>query len=324
VADQHGLSHHEKRLSPEEFGALTAEAARLLDEPLVEPMVGQLLGVCRFARERLTVVLSGEGADETWFGYPSYRLHGAIELLQRALPLPLLRLAVRALDRAAEHVAIPPKVLKHARNLPEPLERRYLGLNQFDVVLKDALYSDDMRNRLRKVDPREATRRLYDGDAGGPEPISRMAAVDCRAWLVDNTLMRSDMMSMATSLELRVPFLDHRLVELASRVPAALKVQPNDQKVILKRALADRVPARIAKRRKAGFPTPLTQLFRGDFGAQAAELFAEPCDTTRALFDHERILGLYREHRDGGADRGVVLCQMMMLELWARAFEAPA
>lgn len=324
VAERIGTTHHELHLTPEELGERTVEAATLLDEPLVEPMVGQLLAICRHARERLTVVLSGEGADETWFGYPSYRIHGAIDRIQGVVPRPLLGLFVAGLDAASEHVSIPPKLMKHARNLTEPLERRYLGLSHFDLALKDSLYTPALRERLGGWDSREAMRRLYTPECGGPEPISRMASIDCRAWLVDNTLMRSDLMSMASSLELRVPFLDHHLVELACSVPAGLKVQPRDQKVILKRALSDRLPAIVANRRKAGFPTPLIQLYRGDFGRRAASLWSDPCDTSRELIAHDEVLALYRDHRDGRANHGYVLHQLLMLELWARHHESTA
>jgi asparagine synthase (glutamine-hydrolysing) len=225
VADRLGLRHHEQRLTSAQYGDALTEACQLLDEPLVEPMVGQLLAVCRLAREYVTVVLSGEGSDETWFGYYGYRTQYAIELLQKAVPAPVLRWLAPALDRAAAALRFSPKAAKYARLAAEPLERRYLGLNYFDTTVKDSLYTPSVRDALAGKDARESMRELYD-DAGGPEPLSRMAAVDCRAWLVDNTLLRSDYMSMAASLELRVPFLDYRLVELALRVPARFKVQP--------------------------------------------------------------------------------------------------
>ncbi|MEQ9319244.1 MAG: asparagine synthase (glutamine-hydrolyzing) [Polyangiaceae bacterium] len=322
VAREVGTTHHELRVSADELGKLTLEAGALLDEPLVEPMVGQLLAICRHARDRVTVLLSGEGADETWFGYPSYRIHGAIDLIQRAIPRPLLGLFVAGLNAVGHRAPVPAKVMKHARNLTEPLERRYLGLSHFDLSLKDSLRGPALRDTLRDHDSREVMRRFFANEAGGPESLSRMAAIDCRAWLVDNTLMRSDLMSMAASLELRVPFLDHHLVELATSVPVRLKVQPNDQKVILKRALRDRLPAMVARRRKAGFPTPLVQLYRGSFGREAASLWSEPSQTTRELIDHRHVLELYRAHRDGRANHSYVLHQMLMLELWGRHHES--
>jgi asparagine synthase (glutamine-hydrolysing) len=322
VAERLGLRHHEQRLTSREYGAALIDACALLDEPLVEPMVGQLLAVCRLAREYVTVVLSGEGSDETWFGYPGYRTQYAIELMQGVVPRAVLRSMVSRLDRAGGSSRIPPKVAKYMRLLAEPLERRYLGLNYFDTTVKTNLYSPRARSTLAGRDAREVMRGLYDED-GGPETLSRMAAVDCRAWLVDNTLLRSDHMSMASSLELRVPFLDHRLVELALRIPARFKVKVFDQKAILKKALSDRLPTAVAKRRKVGFPTPVAELFRSDWGSGAREVLANPSRTTSDLFDRQGILSMLDRHQSGTEDWHTQLFQLLMLEYWARDFEQP-
>lgn len=319
TAEGLGTRHHAIRLSADSHGAALMEAGELLDEPLGESMVGQLLALCRRVREHVTVVLSGEGADETWLGYTAYRTMYAIELAQRLMPDAALRRLPGALGRLA-NLPMPAKAAKYLRLLGEPLERRYLGLNYYDTAVKDSLYSDAMRDALRGIDARDALRRLYDG-AGGPEILSQMAAVDCRAWLVDNTLLRSDLMSMAASVELRVPFLDHRLVELAARVPARYKVRPHTQKWILKRALADRIPREVRARRKLGFPTPLAELFRGPWGRAAADVLLTPSPVTAPLFDRARVERLVAEHRTGANDWSRQLFQLLMLEYWARAAE---
>jgi asparagine synthase (glutamine-hydrolysing) len=315
-----GSRHHEERLDPDRYGALLVEAGRILDEPLVEPLVAQLLGVCRLARRHVTVVLSGEGSDETWLGYSAYRWMHGIEVGQRLVPGAVLRRLPALLQKAAPRLPLSARAAKHLGHLAEPLERRYLGLSFFDTALKDRVYSEELRAELRGRDARESVRRLYDA-AGGPEDMSRMAAVDCRAWLVDNTLLRSDLLSMAASLELRVPFLDHRLVELAAQVPASLKVRPREGKVLLKRALADRLPPEIARRPKVGFPTPAAALFRGSFGAAARELLLEGGRTTAGLFDRALLARLLDEHRRGADDWSRVLFQVLMFEHWARATE---
>ncbi|MCA9625392.1 MAG: asparagine synthase (glutamine-hydrolyzing), partial [Myxococcales bacterium] len=169
VAEGLGLTHHELVLSSEQFGDHMLEAATIMGEPLVEPMVGQLLAVCRHARRRLTVMLSGEGADETWFGYPTYRLHNRIERLQKVVPRRVLQLVDRSVHALAARHLLPPKAAKHAATLIEPLERRYLGLSYFDLGLKASIYSPEMRHHLRDHDSREALRRLYEDGVGGPE-----------------------------------------------------------------------------------------------------------------------------------------------------------
>ncbi len=318
MADRLGTRHHELKLSAEENGALLIESAGLLDEPLAEPMVAQLLAVCRLARKHVTVVLSGEGSDETWFGYYAYRTMYAIELAQKLVPDGLLRIAGPLVDAAAGVLPVSAKLAKHLRNATEPLERRYLGLNYFDPSLKRRMYSQRSRDAFAHKDAREAMRALYDG-AGGPEAISQMAAVDCRGWLVDNTLARSDLMSMAASVELRVPFLDYRLVELASRVPARYKVKPRDQKAILKKALGDRLPEDVVKRKKVGFPTPLRPLFRGPWGREAEEAVLSPSKSAEGRFDLDFVRGMFRDHRDGTNDYSMPLVQLLMFSYWARS-----
>ena len=120
---------------------------------------------------------------------------------------------------------------------------------------------------------------------------------ELRGWLVDNTLLRSDLMSMAASVELRVPFLDYRLVELAARVPARFKVRPRNQKAILKDALADRLPIAVSRRAKIGFPTPLAALLRGPWGCSAKDVLLQPSSTTALLFDRSRVARLVNKHK---------------------------
>ena len=296
----------------------------MLDEPLAEPMVGQLLAVCRLARKKVTVLLSGEGADETWLGYSAYRRMYLVEKLRRVLPKSVVQSARPLLEFIASHITVPASKLKQLRNALEPIERGYLGLNNFDPTQRLKLYSDSVRKTLIHRDVRESMRSLYD-DAGGPETMSRMAAVDCRGWLVDNTLARSDLISMAASLELRVPFMDYRLVELAMRVPAGFKVRGNSHKWILKHALRDRVPSAIANRKKMGFPTPLASLLRGRWGRQAEAELMDPSKTSKALFDQERIRRMFRDHRAGRNDFSMPIMQLLMFEYWStRADELSA
>jgi asparagine synthase (glutamine-hydrolysing) len=321
VSDLLGTRHHELRLNEEEHCAAVVEAAGLLDQPLAEPMVGQLLAVCRLARQHVTVLLAGDGSDETWFGYTVYRTMAAMQRAQNLVPDRLQRGMVPMLDRMAGALPMSSRAAKFLRLAAEPLERRYLGLNLFDTSVKDQLFTPDVRAALAGRDPRESVRRLYDG-AGGPEPLSRMAAVDCRSWLVDNTLLRSDLMSMAASVELRVPFMDHRLVELAARVPSRFKVGFRGEKMILKRALADRLPPDVANRRKIGFPTPVAKLLRGRWGREARDTLQSPTSATHDLFDRARLNRMLDEHRAGQMDWSRQLLQVLMLEYWARAVDS--
>jgi asparagine synthase (glutamine-hydrolysing) len=316
VAAALGTEHHELRLDVETHSALLLEASSLLDEPLAEPMIGQLLGVCRLAREHGPVLLSGEGADETWLGYTPYRTMYALGLAQHVVPGSAARAAAAWAGTSTHPFAR--RLRRYAALLPERLEDRYLGLNDFDGDVKVRLLSDDVQRALVGRDPYASLRALYD-DTRGLHPIARMAAVDSRAWLVDNSLARSDIMSMAASVEVRLPFMDYRLVELAERTQVGQRIGPTDQKIALKRALADRIPAEVRKRRKVGFPTPLPELFRGPWGSSAREVLENPSPWTEPLFDRKLITTMLDQQRTGAADWSRTLFQLLVLEHWSRA-----
>ncbi len=316
VAEALGTEHHELRLDVEAHSALLMEAASLLDEPLAEPMIGQLLGVCRLAREHGPVLLSGEGADETWLGYTPYRTMYALELAQHVVPSLAARAAATWAGASTHPIAR--RVRRYAALLDEPLEERYRGLNDFDADVKPRLLSGDVRRALEGRDPYASLRALY-ADTRGLHPIARMAAVDSRAWLVDNSLARSDIMSMAASVEVRLPFMDYRLVELAERTAVGQRISPADQKIALKRALADRIPKEVRTRRKLGFPTPLPELFRGPWGHSVREVLESPSPWTAPLFDRKLVSTMLDQQQAGTADWSRTLFQLLVLEHWSRA-----
>ncbi len=324
VARAIGTRHHERRLSSDDHTALLRDAAGFIDEPLADPASAQLLGVCRFARESgVKVLLSGEGADELFFGYGAYPKMYAIELAQRLVPSSTLAgVVLPALRRAADALSRLPRLSTYLHLAGEPLERRYLGVNLFDPAGKARLYRGDVRASLAGHDVSAGVGRFYD-DAGGNEPMSRMAAFDCRAWLVDDILLRSDRMSMAAAIELRIPFLDHRLVELAGRIPSRHKVHGRTGKVVLKRAFANRIPAEVIRRPKFGFPTPIREIFRQAFGREAEALLTAPDATTAGFFDRRAVHDLFDTHR-AGVDQSRLLYQIYALESWGRAAAAGA
>lgn len=320
IAQDLGTRHHEQRLTSEQYGQAVLEGAGHLCQPLAEPVVGQLLAVCQLARQHVTVILSGEGSDETWLGYDAYRTMYAIHLAQMGIPNVALRRLAPVGETLARAFPDSSRFAKYLRLAAEPVERRYLGLNHFDTTVKNQMYAPEIRAAHATTDARERVRQYYD-ESGGPELISRMALVDCRTWLVDSTLMRSDSMSMASSLELRPPFLDHRLIELAARVPAGLKAGLFGTKMILKKALADRLPEHVSKRRKLGFPTPVAQLLRGSWGNTMGDVLSSPSAYTHGLFDRTRLLRMLEEHRGGQGNWSRQLFQVLMLEYWAHAVQ---
>ena len=148
-----------------------------------------------------------------------------------------------------------------------------------------------------------------------------MLYFDTKTWLVDDLLIKADRMSMATSIELRVPFLDHRLVEYAATVPSSYKIRGKDHKHILKQVVKDRLPKNVIQRKKMGFPTPLEMMFKG--GAlydYAREILLSPIAVQRGYFDSTAVVKLLEDHKNGSAKNHRELWQLLVLELWHRQF----
>ena len=293
-------------LGPAEFTAGVTPMVRQMEEPVADPAAIALAAIARRARESVVVVLSGEGADEVFGGYPVY---GHMTLLERyrALPRPLRRALGPALG------ALGPKWRKYLHLASLPLERRYLGLSLTDPTTLAALGplppagDEALAERLAPIWSR----------AGG-DAVHRMALVDLLTWLPDDLLVKADKMTMASSVELRVPFLDHRLVELGLSLPSALRIRRWSTKRLLRRALAPLLPPELVGRRKMGFPVPLAALFRGALGDHAGELFADRATRERGWFAPGTQQRLLAEHRQGHADHHRLLWQLLVLEQWHR------
>ena len=154
----------------------------------------------------------------------------------------------------------------------------------------------------------------------GHDALTRMLYVDLKTWLVDDLLIKADKMTMANSIELRVPFLDHRVIEFAASIPSSMKLRGGDVKWILKQAMAPRLPAEILKREKVGFPTPLALMFRNDLSAYLNDLLLSDRAVEREYFEPASVKRLISEHVAGSRDHHKALWQLVVLEEWHRCF----
>jgi asparagine synthase (glutamine-hydrolysing) len=307
VAEQWGTDHVELGVHSDVADTLPRLAATL-DEPLGDEAALPLYLICEQARTEVTVALTGDGGDESFAGYERYVAH---ELAGR-IPGPAAGAGARAL-----------RVLPAARHEPRsPLFRAARFL--------DAAATDDAARyrRLMEVFPVELRRRLWaDGTARDvrlepSEPgIAGLQRLDVETYLPGDLLLKADLASMAHSLELRSPLLDHEVVELGLALPRSLKVHGRAGKVALRRAFADDLPPSVATRRKTGFGVPLGRWFRDDL----RELAREALGVDRGWFRPQEVRRLLDEHERGRADHGHRLWCLLMLELWVRHHvEAPA
>ncbi len=313
AADAFGADHHELRLTDLDFRDFLVDLAWHLDEPVADPACVPLYFVSRMARDRVTVVLSGEGADEILGGYGIYRRMLGLERAYRAVGRhlgPLVPFAARRL---------PGGRLRHwARLAGLPLARRYRGVSRgfLPETKAELLGCPSIAGR----DPgAEAVFGEHFRAAAGRPPLEQMLYADTKTWLADDLLVKADKMTMANSQELRVPFLDHRMVELAASLPSELKVAGGTGKLLLREAMRGVVPRAILERPKKGFPVPTVPLLRR-LGGFSREVLLDRGSACRTWFDAVVVERLLDEHRRGVARWDQEIWCLLSFELWHGVF----
>jgi len=311
LAEHFDTDHHEMILRPQEFRDFIPRFAHFMDEPVTEAAAIPLYFVCQLTAKHVKVVLSGEGSDELFAGYPAYRRMQILERYRR-LPAAARRVVEPILQRALSNS----KLARYLDLAGSPLERRYSGGHLYDVRLRDALYRPDFNAEVG--DPFAAIAPVYAASRGW-DTLGRLLYLDTKTWLPNDILIKADRMSMANSIELRVPFLDYRLIEYAASIPSRYKLRGSTSKYILKRALRGLVPQWILDRKKMGFPTPLALMFRGELHDYVkAVLFDSRAD--RGYFETREVRRLVDEHVAGRADHHTALWRLLVLEEWHRQF----
>ena len=313
-----GADHREIVVSPHQFFQALPRMVWQEDEPIAFPSSIPLYFVSRLARDHVKVVMTGEGADELFLGYNRYRVTAWNERLGRhywsAVPHPM-RDGIRglvhrfpsALRRYAERSFLVPP--------PGPRGLFYENFAVFPETLRQRLLTAESPQSRR--DPYAEALRCY---AEGPEgTLERMSHADLQTYLVE-LLMKQDQMSMAASVESRVPFLDHRFVEYAAALPGRFKLRGWRTKAVLREALRDVVPPEILNRKKMGFPVPLGRWLRGPFAALLREYVLAPRALQRNLFDPAGVRGMVDEHLTGRSNHGDRLWLLINLEIWQRIF----
>ena len=288
LAHQLGTKHHEQVISAADYWRMLPQIIASQEEPLADPSAPALWFLAQQASQHVKAVMSGEGADELFAGYPIYREPAALRSVS-GLPAPL--------RRAVGRFALKLPVRRRGRGFllrgTTPLEQRFLGNVQiFSEDAKQALLAfDSSRADLRTSS--DLVKPVYDRTSK-LEDVARMQSVSCHTWLAASILMKADKMSMAHSLEVRVPFLDKNVFDLAATLPLRLRVDGDTTKVALRRAAAGILPDAVAMRPKLGFPVPFRSWLNGAVAGEVRALFAESDDP---LLDRRALVGLL----DGGA-----------------------
>lgn len=302
VSDQFHTDHHEIAFDANTVGTLIEELPYFYDEPFGDPSMIPTCLVSRVAREHVTVSLSGTGGDELFAGYPRYR---ELSLLRRLNHLPgLLRGALDLGVGAANMLLRRDKLNKLRVFLQQRYEPWQLYLMLFSYMFRNP--GDEVAALGRF--PELAQRFAYDDD------LTNALNFDTQEYLPGCLLVKEDRASMAVTLEARVPFLDHTLVEYAATLPNRLKIRGKEKKYILKRAFADRLPHEILYRRKRGFGVPLKHYFRGALKPMAERYVF--CDRSYAYYEKAVLQDLWGRHQNGLADYSRLFWSLMMFNLW--------
>jgi len=316
IAERFATDHRERVVAADDFAAIDT-LVRAFDEPFADASALATWRVCQLARERVTVALSGDGADEAMAGYRRHRFHHAEARVRALLPA-----AVRA-PAFGRMASLYPKADWAPRPLRAKATLAALALDDGEAYAQAVgVTGPALRRRLfspaflRAIDGHRAEDRYVAAvrDAPGRSPLDRAQYADLSIWLPGDILTKVDRTSMSVGLEAREPLLDHRLIRFAARLPESMRLRGGEGKWLMKRALAAHVPPGILRRTKMGFVTPVSDWFRGALADQAAALARSPTMIETGWFSMSEITTLAAEHRAGRADHGRTLWQLLILD----------
>ena len=323
VNEQFQTDYHEIMLKPS-VAELLPKLVYHMEEPPIDMAIPSYL-ISRAARETLTVMLSGMGGDEVFAGYPrqmAMKIASAFDPVPNLLRRSLMKTVAGALPGGLPGKFTAPlrNAKKFARSAALDFEDRYLGYGTyFTNEMKQRLYSDEWRSRTSEYDP-YAAHRGYFARVSDAAPLNQLLYVDLKTFLPCLNLLTTDKTSMAANLEVRVPFLNRKMIEMAARMPPRLKLHGLTRKYMLKRALEGVLPKEVIWRRKAGFGAPIRSWLRGALRPLINDLLSEETVKQRGIFRPDEVKRVIEANFSGREDYNLQVFQLLGLELWHRAF----
>jgi asparagine synthase (glutamine-hydrolysing) len=323
VAEKFKTDHHEIIVSPEEFFAALPKLIWHEDEPLAHPASVPLYFLSRLAAKHVKVVLTGEGSDEMLAGYYRYRTSVYNLALgaryQQIMPAFLRRLVQKSIEGLSTGSPVRRKLTRTFLCLPADIESLYFdNFGVFGRRLQQQLLTAETRERIGTLEPYTAVRDYIAG-TDAKTLLNQLLYVDTKTYLQE-LLMKQDQMSMAASIESRVPFLDHKLVEFTALLPERMKLKGMTTKRVLREAMKGLLPEPILTRSKMGFPVPLDAWFRGPFRRWVDEYVVSDRALSRGLFVPEFVRGLVERHQSGAENHAERLWMLINFEMWQRQF----
>lgn len=329
VADFLGTDHYEERLSADRSADLVGEIGSWMDEPLSDPSLMPTYLLSRFTRRHVTVALGGDGGDELFAGYPMYWGHTAAQIysrLPRLLRAGVIEPAVKLLPVKTKNLSLGFRArrfiagVKHA----DAVARHHVWFGSFAPTEQTLLLTREAQDAGRvgeSGDVYHGARRLLE-DCDATSLVERMQYLDTKLYLAEGILTKVDRASMAVSLEVRAPFLDHRLAEYVAQLPVGYKLRGRTSKYILKQAVRPLLPRFVIERPKKGFGVPVAEWLKNRLRPLARDLLSPARLRRHGLFNSEYVACLQREHERGTANHQKLLWTLLMFELWHEAFIA--
>jgi asparagine synthase (glutamine-hydrolysing) len=326
VAARYGTRHHALQVEQHDID-LIDQLAGLYDEPFADSSALPTYKVCQLARKRVTVALSGDGGDENLAGYRRYRWHLHEERLRQMLPLGLRKPVFGVMGRLYPKADWAPKPLR-AKTTFEALARDsvaayFHGVSIYSDAMRACLFTPDFRRSLNQYQAVDVLRR-HALACPAQDPLSQVQYLDLKTYLPGDILTKVDRASMAHGLEVRVPLLDHELVEWISGLPASLKLRGTEGKYIFKKALTPYLPEQLLYRKKMGFSVPLANWFRGPMRERLQQVLLGKTLSQTGMFNMTYVQHMLDQHQSGRRDYSAPLWTLLMFESFLRNVLAQA
>jgi len=328
VADRYGTNHRVETVRSDDFDLIDT-LARLYDEPYADSSAIPTYRVCQLARKHVTVALSGDGGDETFGGYRRYRMHLMEERLRAALPAGIRQPLFGLLGRVYPKADWAPRVLRAKTTFEgmgrTSVEAYFHSVSILRGPMRQQLFSDKLKLDLAGYNAQEVF-DFHAGRAGTDDPLALIQYLDLKTYLVGDINTKVDRASMAHSLEVREPLMDHKLIEWLATLPSSLKVRGQEGKFLLKKAMEPQLPADVLYRPKMGFSVPLARWFRGPLKQRVRDAVLGERLASTGWFNRGYLQHLVDAHQSGARDYSAPLWTMLMFEAFLRNVvdEAPA
>ncbi len=323
VAEQFHTQHHEQVVQPDAL-AVVDKLAWHFDEPFADSSAIPTYYVSGIARQYVTVALGGDGGDENFAGYRRYQFDVLENRVRARVPAGIRSSIFGPLGRWYPGLAWAPRIFRAKATFQSlsrnPLEGYFNSISIFRPGEKSKLFQKDFQNLLAGYDSVEVLRHHYES-ADTEDPLSRIQYVDIKTYLPDDILTKVDRASMAVSLEVRAPLLDHHLMEMVARIPASLKLRGREGKYIFKKAMEPTLSHDVLYRHKQGFAVPLAHWFRNELKETTRETIFCVHD---GILDPQYLEKIWTEHQRGTFDRSAYLWSVLMFRKWQQGFASGA